>query len=40
MDYQNLLTTGEWVNRTCYSKPFGKSTECEHCARMNKILEK
>jgi ATP-dependent exoDNAse (exonuclease V) beta subunit len=39
-DYQNLLTSGEWVNRTCYSKPFGKSTECEHCARMNKILEK
>lgn len=39
-DYQNLLTSGEWVNRTCYSKPFGKSTECEHCARMNKILGK
>jgi DNA helicase-2/ATP-dependent DNA helicase PcrA len=39
-DYQNLLTTGEWVDRPCYSKPFGKATECEYCARMNKILNK
>ena len=39
-DYQNLLTTGEWVDRPCNSKPFGKQTECEYCARMNKILGK
>jgi RecB family exonuclease len=39
-DYQNLLTSGEWANRPCYAKPFGKSTECEYCARMNKILGK
>ncbi len=39
-DYQNLLTTGDWANRPCYSKPFGKSTECEYCARVNKILGK
>jgi CRISPR/Cas system-associated protein endoribonuclease Cas2 len=39
-DYQNLLTSGEWVDRPCYSKPFGKQTECEYCARMNKILGK
>ncbi len=39
-DYQNLLMSGEWVDRPCNSKPFGKSTECEYCARMNKILGK
>lgn len=39
-DYQNLLTSGEWTNRPCYTKPFGKQTECEYCARMNKILGK
>lgn len=39
-DYQNLLTSGEWVDRPCNSKPYGKQTECEYCARMNKILGK
>lgn len=39
-DYQNLLTTGEWVQRLCCVKPFGKNTECEYCARIAKILEK
>ncbi len=39
-DYQNLLTSGEWATRPCYSKPFGKSTECEYCVRINKILGK
>jgi hypothetical protein len=39
-DYQNLLTTGDWTGRPCNSKPYGKQTECEHCARMNKILGK
>jgi RecB family exonuclease len=39
-DYQNLLTSGEWTNRPCYAKTYGKQTECEYCARMNKILGK
>lgn len=39
-DYQNLLTSGEWTDRPCYAKPFGKQTECEYCARVNKILGK
>jgi DNA helicase-2/ATP-dependent DNA helicase PcrA len=38
--YQNLLTSGEWTDRPCYSKPFGKSTECDYCVRINKILAK
>ncbi len=36
-DYQELLLNGEWVNRTCNAKGFG-NTECEHCARMQKML--
>ncbi len=39
-DYQNVLASGEWTERPCYAKPFGKSTECEYCARINKILGK
>jgi len=39
-DYQNLLSNGEWTNRPCNSKPFGKSSECEYCARAEKILGK
>jgi DNA helicase-2/ATP-dependent DNA helicase PcrA len=39
-DYQELLVSGEWMNRPCYAKPYGKSTECEYCARINKILGK
>lgn len=37
-DYQNLLTSGQWTNRPCHAKPFGKQMECEYCARINKIL--
>jgi CRISPR/Cas system-associated protein endoribonuclease Cas2 len=39
-DYQNLLTSGEWINRPCHTKGFGKNSECEYCARVNKILGK
>ena len=39
-EYQQSLATGDWMLRTCNVKPFGKATECEYCARMNKILGK
>ncbi|MBP7804732.1 MAG: ATP-dependent helicase [Candidatus Pacebacteria bacterium] len=32
-DYDALLQNGEWVNRPCYAKSYGKNTECEHCAK-------
>ena len=32
-DYDNLLKTGEWVNRPCYYKSFGKDSVCEYCKR-------
>lgn len=38
-DYQDLLLSGDWMNRPCNSKGFG-NTECEHCARIQKLLEK
>ncbi len=30
-DYDNLLKTGEWVNRPCHYNSYGKNTECEYC---------
>jgi RecB family exonuclease len=30
-DYDNLLKTGEWVNRPCNYNSYGKNTECEYC---------
>jgi ATP-dependent exoDNAse (exonuclease V) beta subunit len=39
-EYQQLLTNGEWTNRPCHAKPFGKNTECEYCARIEKIMGK
>ena len=32
-DYNNLFKTGEWVNRPCYYKSFGKGSVCEYCKR-------
>jgi len=32
-DYDNLLKTGEWVNRPCNYNSFGKNTECPYCKR-------
>jgi DNA helicase-2/ATP-dependent DNA helicase PcrA len=31
-DYDTLIKNGEWVNRPCSFKPFGKETECPYCA--------
>ncbi|MBI5139357.1 ATP-dependent helicase [Candidatus Nomurabacteria bacterium] len=30
-DYDNLLKSGEWVNRPCNYNSYGKNTECEYC---------
>ena len=32
-DYDKLLKNGEWVNRPCYNKSYGKNIECEYCRR-------
>lgn len=37
-DYQELLLNGEWVKRPCTAQSYGTQTECESCARINKIL--
>ena len=30
-DYNNLIKTGQWVNRPCNYNSYGKNTECEYC---------
>ncbi len=30
-DYNNLIKTGQWVNRPCHYNSYGKNTECEYC---------
>ena len=30
-DYDNLVKSGEWVNRPCNYNSYGKNTECEYC---------
>lgn len=30
-DYDNLLKSGEWVNRECHYNSYGKNTKCEYC---------
>lgn len=32
-DYDELVRSGEWVNRQCEAKLYGSSRECEYCAR-------
>ncbi len=32
-DYDELLISGEWVERPCMAKVYGKGEECEHCAK-------
>ncbi len=37
-DYDQLLKSGEWLNRPCNFKPYGTGNqECEHCALAKKI---
>ena len=38
-DYDELVRSGEWVNRPCEAKLYGSSRECEYCARA-KVLYK
>jgi RecB family exonuclease len=35
-DYDELLKSGEWINRECHYNAYGKNTECEYC-QMAKI---
>lgn len=30
-DYEKLVKTGEWVERSCHYNSYGKNTECEYC---------
>ncbi len=39
-EYDELLASGEWVNRPCNFKPYGKQTECEYCKRAKVIYGK
>jgi len=32
-DYDELLKSGDWVNRPCFAKMWGKGDECEHCKK-------
>ena len=32
-DYNNLLKSGDWVNRPCNYNSYGKGTVCEYCKR-------
>lgn len=31
LDYDKLITSGEWVNRPCNYNSYGKNTTCEYC---------
>lgn len=34
-DYDQLVKTGEWINRPCNFKPFKNATECPYCKLAN-----
>lgn len=36
-DYDDLLSSGEWINRPCHHKSFGKETICKSCELANRI---
>ena len=38
-DYDELLKTGEWVNRPCHAKMYGKGDECEHCKKAKMLYQ-
>ncbi len=38
-DYDELVRSGEWVNRPCKAKLYGSSRECEYCARAKKLYK-
>ncbi len=39
-DYDELVQSGEWMNRPCCYKPFGKETECEYCKWAREVYKK
>ncbi len=39
MDYETLLSSGEWTERPCDFKPFGQQKECPYCARAKHFRE-
>jgi hypothetical protein len=40
-DYDQLLKSGEWLDRLCNFKPYGTiQVECEHCALAKRIYLK
>ena len=38
-DYDELLKSGEWVNRPCFAKMYGKNDECEHCKKAKNLYQ-
>lgn len=39
-DYDELVKSGEWVNRPCNFKPYGKETECEYCKWAREVYKR
>ncbi len=39
-DYQQLLQSGDWVNRPCVAPTYGPHTECEYCKRAEVLFKK
>ncbi len=38
-DYDQLVSSGEWVRRPCTAESYGKNTECEYCAMAQKLYK-
>jgi DNA helicase-2/ATP-dependent DNA helicase PcrA len=38
-DYDNLLKTGQWLDRECRHKSYGKDVVCEYCALAKRIYK-
>ena len=38
-DYDELLRSGNWVNRPCFAKMYGKNDECEHCKKARMLYQ-
>ena len=36
-DYDKLLQSGDWVNRPCFAKTYGKGEECEYCKKAKEL---
>ena len=39
-DYDQALKSGDWVNRPCYAKTYGKGDECEYCKLAKEVYKK